>query len=172
MALFRYHTLGYMSRRYLETPAPSLNHRSALAGGAQHEVKYATMEQTPYQQPLSNLAIIIQQGKILDFIDGHTQRPDTPEEHVRQEIAKSLVREYRYEKANIEVEFTVRVGSRKPRADQVILPPSALHTQGAKVTATNVATGLSTTVARGMDGSYEFLQLPAPASYTGSRTAF
>ncbi len=67
------------------------------------------MEPTPFQQPLSNLAIIIQQGKILDFIDGHTQRPDTPEEYVRQEIAKSLVREYRYEKPNIEVEFTLRL---------------------------------------------------------------
>jgi len=53
------------------------------------------MEQAPFQQSLSNLAIIIQQGKILDFIDGRTQRPDTPEEYVRQEIAKSLVREYR-----------------------------------------------------------------------------
>lgn len=31
-------------------------------------------------------AIIVGQGKILDFIDGLTQRPDTPEEYVRQEI--------------------------------------------------------------------------------------
>jgi len=38
------------------------------------------------------LAIIIQQGKVLDFIDGKTQRQETPEEYVRQEIAKSLVR--------------------------------------------------------------------------------
>ena len=75
------------------------------------------------------LAIIIQQGKVLDFIDGKTQRPETPEEYVRQEIAKSLVREYRYEKADIEVEFVVRVGSRKPRADLVIFPPATDHTQ-------------------------------------------
>lgn len=75
------------------------------------------------------LAIIIQQGKVLDFIDGKTQRPDTPEEYVRQEIAKSLVREYRYEKAGIKVEFVVRVGSRKPRVDLVIFPPAAEHTQ-------------------------------------------
>jgi hypothetical protein len=51
--------------------------------------------------------------------DGKTQRNETPEEYVRQEIAKSLVREYQYEKAHIEVEFTVRVGSKKPRADLV-----------------------------------------------------
>jgi type I restriction enzyme M protein len=77
----------------------------------------------------SKLAIIIQQGKVLDFIDGKTQRNETPEEYVRQEIAKSLVREYRYEKANIEVEYVVRVGSRKPRADLVIFPPGAEHKQ-------------------------------------------
>jgi type I restriction enzyme M protein len=74
------------------------------------------------------LAIIVQQGKVLDFIDGKTQRPETPEEYVRQEIAKSLVREYRYEKADIEVEFVVPVGSRKPRADLVIFPPATSHT--------------------------------------------
>jgi type I restriction enzyme M protein len=75
------------------------------------------------------LAIIIQQGKVLDFIDGKTQRPETPEEYVRHEIAKSPVREYRYEKADIEVEFVVRVGSRKPRADLVIFPRVADHAQ-------------------------------------------
>ena len=75
------------------------------------------------------LAIIIQQGKVLDFIDGKTQRNETPEEYVRQEIAKSLVREYRYEKAAVEVEFVVRVGSRKPRADLVIFPSDAEHKQ-------------------------------------------
>ena len=38
------------------------------------------------------IPVIVQQGKILDFIDGLTQRKETPEEYVRQEIAKSLVR--------------------------------------------------------------------------------
>jgi type I restriction enzyme M protein len=64
--------------------------------------------------------IIIQQGKLLDFIDGQTQRDETPEEYVRQEIAKSLVREYGYLKRDIAVEFTLRIGSRKPRADLVV----------------------------------------------------
>ncbi len=40
------------------------------------------------------IAIIVQQGKVLDFIDGQTQREETPEEYVRQEIAKSLARLY------------------------------------------------------------------------------
>ncbi|MHB8770510.1 MAG: N-6 DNA methylase [Syntrophales bacterium] len=73
--------------------------------------------------------IIVEQGKLLDFIDGSTQRRETPEEYVRQEIAKSLVREYLYSKSLIEVEFVLRVGSRKPRADLVIFTPDGPHIQ-------------------------------------------
>ena len=72
------------------------------------EAQPASMEPAP---------IIVQQGKILDYIDALTQRKETPEEYVRQEIAKSLVREYDYEKQEISVEFTLRLGSRRPRAD-------------------------------------------------------
>lgn len=74
-------------------------------------------------------AIIVQQGKVLDFIDGLTQRNETPEEYVRQEIAKSLVREYGYPKKLIEVEFTLYTGSKRPRADLVIFPEGADHKQ-------------------------------------------
>jgi type I restriction enzyme M protein len=74
-------------------------------------------------------AIIVAQGKVLDYIDGLTQRTETPEEHVRQEIAKSLVREYRYPKTDIAVEFLLHLGSRKPRADLVIFTPGQPHTQ-------------------------------------------
>ncbi len=74
-------------------------------------------------------AIIVQQGKLLDFIDGQTQREETPEEYVRQEIAKSLVREYGYPKKDIHVEFVLNLGSRKPRADLVIFATGERHTQ-------------------------------------------
>ena len=74
-------------------------------------------------------AVIVQQGKTLDYIDGVTQRNETPEEYVRQEIAKSLVREYGYEKNEISVEFTLRLGSRKPRADLVIFDEGDPHAQ-------------------------------------------
>lgn len=74
-------------------------------------------------------AIIVQQGKLLDFVDGETQRYDTPEEYVRQEIAKSLVREYGYAKRDMAVEFTLRMGSRKPRADLIIFPEGEAHKQ-------------------------------------------
>src|SRR5690554_355296 len=75
-------------------------------------------------------AVIVQQGKLLDYIDGITQRNETPEEYVRQEIAKSLVREYEYEKREIVVEFVLRLGSRKPRADLVIFDEGEPHEQG------------------------------------------
>src|SRR6185369_304863 len=74
-------------------------------------------------------AVIVQQGKVLDFIDGSTQREETPEEYVRQEIAKSLVREYGYPRKDIKVEFTLRLGSRKPRADLVIFEAGDDHEQ-------------------------------------------
>lgn len=74
-------------------------------------------------------AIIIAQGKVLDFIDGTTQRDETQEEYVRQEIAKSLVREYRYSKQHIKVEFRVKLGSSSKRADLVVFPPETEHTQ-------------------------------------------
>ncbi|MEW5773210.1 MAG: N-6 DNA methylase [Thermodesulfobacteriota bacterium] len=75
------------------------------------------------------VAAIIQQGKLLDFIDGQTQREETPEEYVRQEIAKSLVREYGYPRAHIAVEFTLRVGTKKPRADLVVFTAGAAQAQ-------------------------------------------
>ena len=75
------------------------------------------------------VAVIVQQGKVLDYIDGTTQRPETPEEYVRQEIAKSLVREYGYGKAEISVEFTLRLGTPGPRADLVIFDEGEAHEQ-------------------------------------------
>jgi len=74
-------------------------------------------------------AVIVQQGKVLDFIDGKTQREETPEEYVRQEISKSLVREYSHPKKDIAVEFTLRVGSRKPRADLIVFAADSDHCQ-------------------------------------------
>ena len=75
------------------------------------------------------MAVIVQQGKVLDYIDGVTQRAETPEEYVRQEIAKSLVREYGYQKREISVEFTLRLGTRRPRADLVIFDEADPHEQ-------------------------------------------
>jgi hypothetical protein len=55
-----------------------------------------------------------------------------------------------------------------------VTDPSGAVIGGAKVTATNVDTGISKSVQSGADGSYEFLQLAAPATYkvTVAQTGF
>ncbi len=58
----------------------------------------------------TNIIRFVPAGKVLDFIDG-TLRNETPEEYVRQEIEKSLVREYEYGRGEMEVEFRVKMGS-------------------------------------------------------------
>lgn len=63
--------------------------------------------------------IVIPEGKIADYITGKF-RKDTPEEYVRQTIEKRLVNEHKYLPRQIEVEFTLKLGSSKPRADIVI----------------------------------------------------
>lgn len=71
---------------------------------------------------------IVPDGKVIDFIDGKL-RNDTPEEYVRQNIEKRLVREHKYDRKQIEVEFTIKMGSRKKRADIVIFPNGVPHRQ-------------------------------------------
>jgi type I restriction enzyme M protein len=71
-------------------------------------------------------ALIVPQGKLVDFIDG-TIRDETPEEYVRQEIEKSLVREYLYPREEIAVEFSVKMGRLRKRVDLVIFPEATAH---------------------------------------------
>jgi len=63
--------------------------------------------------------ITVPDGKICDYIDGKF-RKDTPEEYVRQTIEKRLINEHKYQVSQIKIEFTLALGSRKPRADIVI----------------------------------------------------
>lgn len=65
--------------------------------------------------------IIIPEGSVRDYIDGKI-RKETPEEYVRQTIEKRLVIEHKYLKSQIKVEYTVKMGSGKKRADIVIFP--------------------------------------------------
>ena len=74
--------------------------------------------------------IVIPEGKICDYIDGKF-RNDTPEEYVRQTIEKRLVNEHKYLPGQIKIEYTLQVGSNKPRADIVIWDKGATEqTQG------------------------------------------
>lgn len=58
-------------------------------------------------------------GKVVDYID-LTLRNDTPEEYVRQTIEKRLVNEHQYSPEQIKIEFSLKLGSRRPRADIAI----------------------------------------------------
>lgn len=66
-----------------------------------------------------NKIITIPDGKICDYIDNKF-RNDTPEEYVRQTIEKRLVNEHKYDVSQIKIEYTLQLGSKKPRADIVI----------------------------------------------------
>ena len=73
-------------------------------------------------------ALTVSHGKVLDFIDGQL-RNETAEEYVRQEIEKSLVREYHYSRGQIAVEFQVKLGRASKRADIAIFPENTPHRQ-------------------------------------------
>ena len=63
--------------------------------------------------------IKVPDGEICDYIDGKF-RKDTPEEYVRQTIEKRLVNEHKYKPKQIKIEFGLKLGSRRPRADIVV----------------------------------------------------
>ncbi len=66
-------------------------------------------------------AIVIPDGYISDYIDNKF-RKDTPEEYVRQNIEKRLVNEHRYSREQISIEFSIKIGSQRKRADIVVFP--------------------------------------------------
>ena len=70
--------------------------------------------------------IKVPDGMICDYIDGKI-RKDTPEEYVRQTIEKRLVNEHKYKREQIKIEFGLKLGSRRPRADIVIVPKESLE---------------------------------------------
>ena len=61
---------------------------------------------------------VIPPGKIKCFITGKL-RKDTAEERVRQDVARSLVEEYGYDKSDIDVEFPIKMGRAKKRAQSL-----------------------------------------------------
>ncbi len=77
---------------------------------------------------MPELLATIPDGKICDFID-RKFRKDTPEEYVRQNIERRLVLELGYSPEQIAVEFTVKLGSKRHRADLVIFPEGEEHLQ-------------------------------------------
>ena len=71
--------------------------------------------------PAETQVISVPDGQIRDYIDGKF-RKDTPEEYVRQTIEKRLINEHKYKREQIKIEFGLKLGSRRPRADIVVFP--------------------------------------------------
>lgn len=84
----------------------------------------ATTLKTPTVTPVGS----VPEGKVTDFLTGKFVN-DTPEEYVRQNLEKALVRQYKYAPRDCEPEFTVKVGSSKKRVDIVVFTPGQEHTQ-------------------------------------------
>lgn len=72
--------------------------------------------------------VSIPDGKIMDFL---TKRfvNDTPEEYVRQNIEKALVRQYKYAANDCEPEFSIKAGSSTKRVDVVVFEEGKPHRQ-------------------------------------------
>lgn len=74
--------------------------------------------------------LLVPAGKLRCYIHANTLREDTPEEHVRQRVSRSLVEEYGYDRRDMHLEFPVTIGSgKKKRVDIAIFPPGAEHLQ-------------------------------------------
>jgi type I restriction enzyme M protein len=67
-------------------------------------------------------------GMLVDFLTGRFFR-DTPEEYIRQNIEKAIVRQYQYDPTDAVPEYPVKVGSARKRVDVVIFKPGVEHIQ-------------------------------------------
>lgn len=78
----------------------------------------------PSVQPVGS----VPDGKVADFLTGKFVN-DTPEEYVRQNIEKAIVRQYKYAPSDCTPEFTIKVGSSRKRVDIVVFDKDTDHTQ-------------------------------------------
>lgn len=76
----------------------------------------------------SNVVYLVPPGKIRCCVTGNL-RDDTPEEHVRQRWARSLMEEYGYPKTDLGIEIGITMGSKSKRVDVVIYRHGAERTQ-------------------------------------------
>lgn len=78
----------------------------------------------------TGVILLVPTGKIRCYVHDSVLRNDTPEEHVRQRVARSLVDEYGYDRNDIHLEFPIKIGSgKKKRVDIAIFPPGSEHKQ-------------------------------------------
>ena len=76
----------------------------------------------------SNVVYLVPPGKIRCYVTGKL-RNDTPEEHVRQRWARSLVEEYGYPKSDLGIEVKIAMGRARKSADLVVFRHAEKHSQ-------------------------------------------
>ena len=76
----------------------------------------------------SKIVYLVPPGFLRCYVTG-TLRPDTPEEHVRQRWARSLVEEYGYPKEDLGLEIKIMMGRSRKKADLVIFRNGEKHIQ-------------------------------------------
>lgn len=86
------------------------------------------VEAQPLAPPATVAVGAIPDGKVADFLTGRIVR-DTPEEYVRQNLEKAVVRQYRYAPIDAAPEVRIKMGSAKPRVDLVVFAPGKEHRQ-------------------------------------------
>lgn len=85
--------------------------------------------ETPLFAPAEPITLV-PAGKIRCYVHDGVFRRDTPEEHVRQRVARSLVEEYGYDRSDLHLEFPIKMGAGKSkRADIAIFRPGHPHKQ-------------------------------------------
>ena len=80
------------------------------------------------KEPSNNIVYLVPPGQIRCYVTGRL-RKDTPEEHVRQRWARSLVEEYGYLKSDLGVEVSIVMGRARKSADLVVFRHGAKHSQ-------------------------------------------
>lgn len=83
---------------------------------------------TPIAPPVTIATGTVPEGHIADFLTGRHVR-DNPEEYVRQNLEKALVRQYKYESMDCAPEFSIKVGSSRKRVDVVVFVANSEHKQ-------------------------------------------
>lgn len=90
-----------------------------------------TLETSGSRDPSGSSApiVLVPAGKIRCYVHPNILRKDTPEEYVRQRVARSLVEEYGYAKTELSLEFPIKVGSARKKVDIAIFPGGVEHKQ-------------------------------------------
>jgi len=82
----------------------------------------------PTTPPVQLITESVPEGKVVDFLTGKHVK-DTPEEYVRQNIEKALVRQYGYKPEDCAPEVSVKLGAGRKRVDIIVWKPGAQHKQ-------------------------------------------